>query len=561
MIENKDHFKKLFDEKKYFEIISLIKKESDQKKINSGLLNLSGVCKLLSGNSIENYESALNDFRDAFLKEKTSQNAINGLKNFINTAVDLFDAEFRFGKPILSEKNFDEILLYLEKNNKLFSDRDDLVEAIIRVLKRKLDIKKVIYLLETLIEKNPSNIHLRCSLIYFNSFLKGWKQSDFLENSKKLSNFLPTYSSSQLVNLNKSVNKKINLAFLSSDIRSNHSVTYFLRTILSDYNQHEFNIFLYFNNEKEDITSETFKKYASIARNISRLNDIEAINIIRKDQIDIIIDLMGITSNQRLSLFKNRLANHQITWCGYTNTSGLDNMDYIIADKNLIKENEKELYTEKIIYLDNIWNCHPGFNQNRIKYDSPLFKNKYFTFGSFNNFRKINDDVINIWSSILKKVKGSKLILKASDSASKSKILEKFKKNNIFNSVEFVPYKKSFSDHLNEYKNIDLALDTFPYNGVTTSFESIWMGVPVLTIKGFNFTSRCGESINRNINLDNLIADDENDYVNKAVNIAFDEKQIREIRNNIFKNATESPLFNKKLFSNHFFTSLKNIYN
>jgi predicted O-linked N-acetylglucosamine transferase (SPINDLY family) len=290
------------------------------------------------------------------------------------------------------------------------------------------------------------------------------------------------------------------------------------------------------------------------------LSDEDAINAIRSDKIDIIIDLMGITSNHRLVLFKNRIAKKQLIWCGYCNTTGIDEMDYIISDRNLILQNEEKLYSEKILYMENIWNCHVGYDGERQFYDAPMIKNKYITFGSFNNFRKINNNVINVWSSILKKIDNAKLILKASDIASVTKISKEFEKKGVLKMVEFQSHTKSLNDHLNKYKNIDIALDTFPYNGVTTSFEAIWMGVPVLTMKGFNFNSRCGESINKNLDLEELIAVNEKDYVEKAISLTENDK-ILNLRKFVFNNCLKSPLFNKNKFSKQFFSSLEKIYN
>ena len=139
-------------------------------------------------------------------------------------------------------------------------------------------------------------------------------------------------------------------------------------------------------------------------------------------------DITGVTSFNRVSLFKNRLAPKQISWLGYCNTSGLDNMDYLIADKNLIYEDEKNSYSEKIIYLPNIWNCHSGLNSVRSPSVAPFLKEKNITFGSFNNFNKINDRVINVWSQILLKVKNSKLILKSSLKIDKSFLKKEFEK-------------------------------------------------------------------------------------------------------------------------------------
>ena len=260
-------------------------------------------------------------------------------------------------------------------------------------------------------------------------------------------------------------------------------------------------------------------------------------------------------------MIKNRVAPIQISWCGYPNTTGLSGMDYLIADRNLIKPDEEKYYSEKIIYLPEIWNCHYGYDSKREFNSAPSISKKSITFGSFNNFRKINDDVIQVWSKILKKVKNSKLMLKTSFPISTERFKEEFDKYGVLESVIILPFKKKFSNHLETYKDIDIALDTFPYNGVTTSFEAIWMGVPVVTMKGQNLNSRCGESINKNANLASLIGNDKEDYIKKAVNLALNEEELIKIRKNIYDNVSKTPLFDKKKFSDGFFSSLEKLYN
>ena len=236
-------------------------------------------------------------------------------------------------------------------------------------------------------------------------------------------------------------------------------------------------------------------------------------------------------------------------------------MDYIIADKHTIMREEENLYSEKIIFMPNIWNCHSGFETKREEYNLPAKKNNFITFGSFNNFKKINDEVIRVWSQILLNIKNSKLILKASTNSSSDFLLEKFKIYGVETSVNIIPYKKEFTDHIKEYKKIDIALDTFPYNGVTTSFEAIWMGVPVLTLDGQNFNSRCGVSINMNMNMTSLIAKNKEDYVLKAINLSKNLSELDRLKKYIFEKAVGSPLFNIKKFSNDFYNCLENIYN
>ena len=161
---------------------------------------------------------------------------------------------------------------------------------------------------------------------------------------------------------------------------------------------------------------------------------------------------------------------------------------------------------------------------------------------------------------ILKKVNNSKLLLKTSSKRLATKRLkELFKKKDVLESVKFIDRAEKFKDHLDNYNLIDIALDTFPYNGVTTSFEAIWMGVPVLTMAGYNFNSRCGVSINKNLNMEQLIAKDEDDYVSKAVSLSSERDKFINLRKSLFKDAIKSPLFDGNKFSENFFKLLKEV--
>ena len=161
-----------------------------------------------------------------------------------------------------------------------------------------------------------------------------------------------------------------------------------------------------------------------------------------------------------------------------------------------------------------------------------------------------------------KKVPNSNLILKSADFCSDEILLNKFKiegvdnRVKILNKIDFI--KKE--DHLNVYQKIDLCLDTFPHNGVTTTFEALWMGVPVIVLKGKNFCSRCGESIIKNTKIDGLIAEDLNDYISKAIHLSKDIKILTQIRENLYHSVLSSPLFDTKTFSKNFNNTLLQIY-
>ena len=554
------NFLELFKEKKYSTIISIIEDKLNENQRTPGLLNLKGVCRMMLSKSNDTIKLAIDDFRNSYHKETNKKKSIEQIKNLINASVIFFDNEFTKNENALNGNFFQEINSIYDENKELFENNLDLMKTILKVFRRTSNVKNIIKYLEKIIQLDPDPDAI-ASYNYFNNYLYDWSQSDFLDNAKKLNGKLSLYNSDELINLKTKKDNKINLGFVSSDIRSKHSVTYFLRSVMSNYNNNSFKIFLYHNHNVEDDTTKEFENYASKTQRISKLKDQDVINMVRKDGIDIIIDLNGFSSNHRLALFKNRLAPIQILWCGYTNTLGLKEMDYLIVDKNLIKPTEENLYNEKVIYLPSIWNCHSGYKHDRKENDTPLKKNQFITFGSFNNFKKINDEVIEVWSQILKKVKNSRLMLKTSVATSQELYEEKFKKLGVLSSIIFLKYNKNFDDHLNEYKKIDIALDTFPWNGVTTSFEAIWMNVPVIVMDGYNFNSRCGSSINKNLNLTSLIGENKEDYVNKAVSLAQNRQMLLNIRKDLFKNALKSPLFDQSKFSKDFFSSLEKIYN
>ena len=547
----------LFREKKYAELILFIQSSFQNK--SSQILNLLGVARLFNNKDKSSLILALSDFKQAYLKEKTTNFALEALINFINTSVDLYTLQ----SPL--EDTINDSSIFLNQTNDLFEEaeitfgyNEKLVSSILRVYQYQGNLNKILFYLKKQFEKGDLDLSRFALWIFFNNYKKTWTQAEFLKYSKLFSDKIENFNPNNSVELNKKKNSKIRIGFLSSEILKKHSITYFLETLFNNYNKDKFEIYLYLDNSIEDSNTNEFKSLAKKSINISNLEDVEAFNLIRSDSIDIMFDITGVTSFNRVSLFKNRLAPKQISWLGYCNTSGLDNMDYLIADKNLIYEEERKCYSEKIIYLPNIWNCHSGLNSVRSQSDTPCLKEKNITFGSFNNFNKINDRVIYVWSQILLKVKNSKLILKSSLKIDKSFLKKEFKKYGVIDSIIFLE-KRKLESHYNLYKKIDIALDTFPYNGVTTTFEALSMGVPVITMKGYNFNSRCGESIIKNLGIENLIANNEEDYILKAKNIADDQEELSKMRKKIFSTSYETPLFDTKKFSQDFFSILEKI--
>tara|TARA_B110000196_G_C21034839_1_gene609445 strand:- start:424 stop:1113 length:690 start_codon:yes stop_codon:yes gene_type:complete len=219
-------------------------------------------------------------------------------------------------------------------------------------------------------------------------------------------------------------------------------------------------------------------------------------------------------------------------------------------------------YSEKIWRMPNIWNTLSKPNDETID-DLPAIKNKYITFGSFNNVNKINNTVIKTWSSILKEVKNSKIFFKYvhfDKYQYVDLIHNSFQKYGISNDRIIISGGTKRSEHLKMFNKIDISLDPFPYSGGTTSFESAWMGVPMLTLKGKKFISNCGVSINNNLNMNDWIAYSAEEYINKAINFSKDLNYLKNIRSNLRLKCLNSPLFDGKKFAKHFNGALINMW-
>ncbi len=419
---------------------------------------------------------------------------------------------------------------------------------------------------KTLYKIKPEKIEGRFPFVSSLNYSSGVSQEEYM---KECLNFASLVEKKLKVDDDKfeftnEKNKKIKLAFLSADFKT-HSVSHFLKDLLKKIDRNSFELVLISNLDiiDQDDLSQTLKTLSDEWYDIATYTDENLTTFLRSLKLDILIDLSGFTSGNRFEVLARRCAKIQIGWLGYNNSLGIKNLDYLISDNNLIKPNELSLYSEKVIFLPNIWNSlSPPEILPDIKKDSEFLKDN-FIFCSFNNFQKISDRTINVWAQILKNDK-TKLLLKNSligGEDIKNNVLKKILSKGVKEEqIVFLEREKKIEDHLNLYNKAHVALDTFPYPGVTTSYEAIVMGVPVLTMRGFNFNSRCGESINKNINMDELIASDDDDYVAKAKSLISEEKLNERYGIKLRDKALKSPLFDTDKFVKDFENLIYQIY-
>ena len=348
--------------------------------------------------------------------------------------------------------------------------------------------------------------------------------------------------------------QRLRIGYVSPDFRR-HPVSCFIEPILTKHNQDDFEIFCYANVVREDGVTARFKALPIIWRNIYPLGDQEAADLIIRDSIDILVDLAGHTQGNRILLFRRKPAPLQVTYLGYPNTTGLFEMDYRITD-NLADPPgiSDDFCSEKIVRLDHGFLCYQPVKDAPEPSALPALSNGFVTFGSFNNLAKTTQKVIELWAKILLAVPNSRLIMKyksLADNDTREEVLEIFKSagiDNAYERIELLGFTPTLSEHLKMYNRIDLALDTFPYNGTTTTCEALWMGVPVITLAGENHSARVGVSILSQVNLFEAITGDREEYLKTAVDLAMDTNRLAKLRSGLRNIVSRSPLTDGALF-------------
>ena len=316
--------------------------------------------------------------------------------------------------------------------------------------------------------------------------------------------------------------KKIHVGYISPDFRE-HAVANFIPPFLQDYDAENFSVTCYATG-KSDFVTNKLRNFKTNWRILRGEETSTAAKIIFDDKVDILVDLSGHSQDSCLPILAYKPAPVQICGIGYTATTGLDTVDYFLSDKICSPENQLSAFTEKILRVDPCNLCYaPGFIREMPASElrAPFLKNDFITFGSFNNFAKIHDDLLYLWRAILERVPNSRLILKnkiCSLDEGKQLVKEKFSKIGFpLDKIELRPYSP---DYLEQYIEIDIALDTYPYTGGTTTCEALYMGVPVITLRGKTHGARLGASILSAADLSELITHNSMDYINKAVQLS-----------------------------------------
>ena len=342
--------------------------------------------------------------------------------------------------------------------------------------------------------------------------------------------------------------KRLRIGYVSPDFRD-HPVGRFLAPLLANHNHEGFEIFCYSAVRLSDGATARMRSYADHWREIVNQTDAQAAGQIRRDEIDVLVDLTLHMTGSRLLLFARKPAPVQATWLGYVSTTGLSAIDFRISDPFLDSADIEAPYVERTVRLPRCYWCYePPAGCTPVS-ALPALSNGYVTFGCFNNFMKVTPPTLDLWAEILTNIPRSRIVIHSHSGSHREVVKERFAKAGIDPArVRFVGMTPTL-EYLRKHHEIDIALDPFPYGGGTTTCDALWMGVPVVTLAGRTAVGRAGVSLLSNVGLPELIARTPQQCISIATALAADTAKLGQIRAGLREQMRASPLMDARRFA------------
>jgi predicted O-linked N-acetylglucosamine transferase (SPINDLY family) len=529
-----------------FEAIAAFKKALRLYPSFADAYNNLGICKFESGNT---HNTAFY-FKKAIAAEPTHAKAFNNLGKllldsgsfleasyYLHKAIDLEsdnpDAWYNLGIASLSRGMFDEAQNQFVEALSLRPDFPRAYNNLGNVLLLEGNISAAVGTFRRALELQPDYREAHSNLLLALQYSTETTETILYNEARLYEKVFQDSEKSDLISAPRTQathQHRIRIGYVSPDFKK-HSVSYFLKSLFMAHDREAFEIFCYASVSRPDKVTLEFQRLADRWCDCSTIHDNQLAEIIAGDQIDILVDCAGHTAENRLEVFLLKPAQVQVTWLGYPGTTGLTAMNYRLTDAVVDPVGSADcLHTETLIRLPGCFLCYKPPNDAPSIYQPYRKSQRVITFGSFNNLAKLNIETIQLWSKILSKVKKSRLLLKNRsfvNVAVRNAWLQKFATAGCDpDIIELLPPVTGEREHLECYKDIDIALDTFPYNGTTTTCEALWMGVPVVALRGDRHVARVGASILTHVGVSELVASSTEEYLEIAVRLAGDREKI-----------------------------------
>jgi protein O-GlcNAc transferase len=474
------------------------------------------------------WEEAIAAYLRAIDLDPRSARAYGNLGNACKDALQLDEAVASYESAIALEPGFSEA--YSNLGNAL-SDKGQLDEAI-AAYRRAIAL-------------HPDYVEAHSNLIYTLCYHPAYDANAIADEYRGWDrrHAVPLRKSIEPHRNSRDPNRRLRVGYVGADFRE-HCQSLFVLPLLSSHDKRQLEVFCYTNSAKVDARTSELRNHAHGWREIFHRSDPEVATIIGQDRIDILVDLTMHMAGNRLLTFARKPAPVQVTWLAYPGSTGLTAIDYRLSDPYLDPPGmDESVYSERTFRLPHCFWCFDPLEGREIPVNSlPAVQNGFVTFGCLNNFCKVNDQILALWAAVLRQVKDSRLLLLAAAGSHQKRTLDQFEQHGVERErVEFV-LPRPRRQYLQLYHRIDLGLDSYPYNGHTTSLDSFWMGVPVITLVGKTAVSRGGWCQLSNLGLTELAGQTSEQFVHIAVELANDLPRVAQLRSSLRRLLGQSPL-------------------
>lgn len=370
---------------------------------------------------------------------------------------------------------------------------------------------------------DPSQRDARTNLLFLQYYQLPFDAQNATQKAKALGQILSqqTNKLTLTAQLDDPLRRPLRVGLVSGDLRR-HPVSHFLKPLLPHIDTTQIQLFAYANHVVEDEISKQLKPYFYQWLNVHAIGDDRMAEKIQTDQIDILIDLSGHTDQNRLPVFARKPAPVQMAWLGYFATTGLPEMDYILADAICVPPSEEALFSEQVWRMPH--SRLPLYRPDIIhRSPLPCLSQSHFTFACFQNLGKVNDQVLHTWGQILSRAPKARLRLQGqqlSAQTTQDQLMTRMRAQGIDTERVSLHASQPYSEFIASHAQIDVLLDTFPYPGGTTTVASLWQGVPTITLTGSGMLARQGEQLLRSAGLDDWVCHSVEEYIEKAVDYA-----------------------------------------
>ncbi|RKP45607.1 tetratricopeptide repeat protein [Trinickia fusca] len=518
-------------------------------------------------------DAAIESFRRVVALQPDSAPALNTLGNALNSAARVGEAVPCYEQAIALAPDFadayhnlanalrrlgvaERALPYARRAIELRDDTPSFHNNLGTILADLNEFDAAVECYRKALALNPDFGESHTCVLFGQSYVKHWSAQTHLHDARYFGERMAARATPYTdwpVLADTRAGRPLRVGFVSADLRK-HPVGYFLECALAQLDRSRVTPIAYSNGLHSDELTARIKPSFAAWRHVADLDDAELARKIRDDRIDILVDLSGHTGRNRLPMFAWRPAPVQVSWLGYFATTGLKEIDYILGDPHVLPHGEENQYVEQLWRLPDCYLCFTLPSEATPVNTLPALANGYVTFGCFNNHKKLNDHVIEVWARVLAAVPGSRLLLKnhqLNEAIIRNDTLARFARHGIGAERLMLEGPSSREQYFAAYHRVDFALDPFPYPGGTTSVEGLWMGVPVLGRHGDRFLAHLGEMVLQTAGLPQWIAVDDDDYVARAVAYASDLPALAALRASLRERVMRSPLCDAPRFAGH----------